>query len=72
MGRKLHREKVVREFRCPCGKLTCGVGKNKGELKRDFMTWGVNTLGGSEVPYLESVNRKVSGFSAHFAGHTGR
>lgn len=64
-----HREAEAQrraEFKCPCGKITCGVGKNKGEMTRDFLAWA------GDEPHTRSVDRKVRQMVPAYLGHRGR
>lgn len=58
--------KEVKPFQCPCGKLTCGVGKDKGQLRRDFLLWAGDT------PETRVVDRKVRNMVPDFYGNRGR
>lgn len=51
---------------CPCNKLTCGFGKDKGQLRRDFLAWAGDT------PESRAVDRKVRAMVPAYYGHNGR
>jgi hypothetical protein len=51
---------------CDCGKATCGVGKNKGQMTQAFLAWA------GDDAASRAVDRRVRAMVPMYLGHQGR
>lgn len=54
------------EFKCPCGKLTCGVNKTSQQITKGFLAWF------GDSPETRATDRKVKAMVPVYHGHHGR